>query len=132
MSSPAQLTSERYQSEMKSSMYLGIIAICILITVIYGVQAQPASLHKFDAALPSSNSEFARAMMDSMTKMDRDMMAAPMICDPDHDFAAMMIPHHQGAIDMAKGELLYGKDPSMRRLAQEIITDQQLEIELME
>jgi uncharacterized protein (DUF305 family) len=43
----------------------------------------------------------------------------------------LMLPHHQAAIDMAKTELLYGKDPQMRRLAQEIITDQQLEIELM-
>jgi uncharacterized protein (DUF305 family) len=43
-----------------------------------------------------------------------------------------MLPHHQAAIDMAKTQLLYGKDPQMRRLAQEIITDQQLEIELMQ
>ena len=52
--------------------------------------------------------------------------------DPDHDFVTMMIPHHQGAIDMAKTILLYGKDPQMRRLAQEIITDQQSEIQLMQ
>jgi len=44
----------------------------------------------------------------------------------------LMLPHHQAAIDMAKTELLYGKDPEMRRLAQEIITDQQVEIELMQ
>jgi uncharacterized protein (DUF305 family) len=43
-----------------------------------------------------------------------------------------MIPHHQGAIDMAKSLLLYGKDPQTRRLAQEIITDQQSEIQLMQ
>jgi uncharacterized protein (DUF305 family) len=60
-------------------------------------------------------------MMESMAKMDRDMMTAPMTGDPDHDFAATMIPHHQGAIDMAKPFLLHGKDPALRRLAQEII-----------
>jgi uncharacterized protein (DUF305 family) len=43
----------------------------------------------------------------------------------------MMIPHHQGAIDMAKAELIYGKDPVMRRLAQEILVDQQSEIDAM-
>jgi uncharacterized protein (DUF305 family) len=43
-----------------------------------------------------------------------------------------MLPHHQAALDMAKTQLLYGKDPQMRRLAQEIITDQRLEIELMQ
>jgi uncharacterized protein (DUF305 family) len=42
-----------------------------------------------------------------------------------------MLPHHQAAIDMAKSELIYGNDPQIRRLAQEIITDQQLEIQLM-
>jgi uncharacterized protein (DUF305 family) len=43
-----------------------------------------------------------------------------------------MLPHHQAAIDMAKTELLYGQDPRVRRLAQEIVTDQQSEIELMQ
>jgi uncharacterized protein (DUF305 family) len=49
----------------------------------------------------------------------------------DVDFVKLMLPHHQAAIDMAKTQLLYGQDPQMRRLAQEIITDQQSEIELM-
>jgi uncharacterized protein (DUF305 family) len=74
---------------------------------------------------------FLEAMIASMKQMDHDMAAAPMSGDIDHDFASMMIPHHQGAIDMAKAELAYGKDPVMRRLAQEIIVDQQSEIEAM-
>jgi DUF305 family protein family protein len=44
----------------------------------------------------------------------------------------LMLPHHQGAVDMAKTELLYGIDPQMRRLAQEIITDQESDIQLMQ
>lgn len=75
--------------------------------------------------------DFARGMTKSMADMDRDMAAAPMTGDADHDFASMMIPHHQGAIDMARGELQYGKDPVMKRLAQEIIVTQQSEIEAM-
>jgi uncharacterized protein (DUF305 family) len=51
--------------------------------------------------------------------------------DADHDFAAMMIPHHQGAIDMAKVELLYGKNPVLRRLAQEIVVTQRSEIDVL-
>jgi len=51
--------------------------------------------------------------------------------DSDADFVRLMLPHHQAAIDMARAQLLYGKDPQMRRLAQEIITDQQSEIDLM-
>jgi YVTN family beta-propeller protein len=75
--------------------------------------------------------EFSRAMMRSMDKMDLEMMAAPVTGDPDRDFAAMMIPHHQGAIDMAKAVLLKGKDPTMRRLAAEIVVTQGQEIDVM-
>ena len=52
--------------------------------------------------------------------------------DSDVDFVRLMLPHHQAALDMAKTQLVYGQDAQMRRLAQEIITDQQLEIELMQ
>jgi uncharacterized protein (DUF305 family) len=44
----------------------------------------------------------------------------------------LMLPHHEAAVDMAKTELLFGNDPQMRRLAQEIITDQESEIQLMQ
>jgi len=67
-----------------------------------------------------------------MAVMDDGMRQAPMTGDPDHDFAVMMIPHHQGAIDMAKAELLYGKDPVLRRLAQEIVVTQDSEITVMQ
>jgi uncharacterized protein (DUF305 family) len=50
-------------------------------------------------------------------------MGVPFTGDADRDFARMMIPHHQGAIDMALVELRYGKDERLRRLAQEIIVD---------
>jgi hypothetical protein len=49
----------------------------------------------------------------------------------DEDFVAMMVPHHQGAIDMAQSELRYGHDDRLRRIAQEIIVDQQQEIAAM-
>jgi uncharacterized protein (DUF305 family) len=75
---------------------------------------------------------FDHAMHLSMSRMDNGMKSAPMNGNVDHDFAAMMMPHHQGAIDMAKAELIYGKDPVMRRLAEEIVVDQQSEIEAMQ
>jgi DUF305 family protein family protein len=75
---------------------------------------------------------FATMMETAMTVMDDGMKHAPMTGDPDHDFAAMMIPHHQGAIDMAKAELLYGKNPVLRRLAQEIVVTQNSEITVMQ
>ena len=84
------------------------------------------------AFIASSDKTFNQLMSEAMNIMHRDMHNAEYSGDPDHDFVTMMIPHHQGAIDMAKALLLYGKDPQMRRLAQEIITDQQSEIQLMQ
>ena len=75
---------------------------------------------------------FMHVMKDSMERMDSGMKSGPMNGDVDHDFSIMMMPHHQGAIDMAKAELLYGKDPVMRRLAEEIVVDQQSEIQAMQ
>jgi uncharacterized protein (DUF305 family) len=51
--------------------------------------------------------------------------------DPDIDFAQMMIPHHQGAIDMARVELETGKDPQLRQMAQKVIEDQEREIAML-
>jgi hypothetical protein len=51
--------------------------------------------------------------------------------DVDADFVAMMVPHHQGAIDMAQAQLRYGRNEQLRRLAQEIIVTQQQEIAAM-
>ena len=74
---------------------------------------------------------FSGLMDDAMNVMNDGMGRAPMNGDPDHDFASMMIPHHQGAVDMAKAVLLYGKNPVLRRLAQEIIVSQGAEIAVM-
>ena len=66
----------------------------------------------------------------AMKKMMSDMAVAP-TGDVDADFVAMMVPHHQGAIDMAIAVLRHGRNPQIRRLAQEIIVTQQQEIAAM-
>jgi Domain of unknown function (DUF305) len=66
----------------------------------------------------------------AMTKMMSGMAIKP-TGDVDRDFALMMIPHHQGAIDMVLAELRYGKNEQLRRLAQEIIVGQTQEIAVM-
>ena len=71
------------------------------------------------------------SMMESMNKMNQAMSSAPMTGDPDHDFVVMMIPHHQGAIDMAKYELQHGKDPELRKLARDVVGAQNKEIASM-
>ena len=111
-----------------------IVLTSILVTSIAGI-AFAQSVHHGDPTSGQGNSAdstFASQMMQAMDRMNSGMAAARPTGDPDRDFAAMMIPHHQGAIDMAKVELIYGRDPVLRRLAQGIIVEQQQEIELMQ
>lgn len=75
--------------------------------------------------------EFVRQMDAAMKKMMDDMHAPGYTGNPDVDFLAMMIPHHQGAVDMARLALIYGNDPLTRRLAEEIIASQTVEISAM-
>ncbi len=58
-------------------------------------------------------------------------MDAPAAGDVDSDFVRTMVPHHQGAIEMAEAELVSGTNPQLRRIAQEVIVDQQQEIAAM-
>ena len=83
---------------------------------------------------PSSNAEEMSFLAQSDAAMTR-MMAAMQIKpskNVDKDFVAMMVPHHQGAIDMAKAELSYGHNEPLGGLAQEIIATQQQEIGAMQ
>ncbi len=74
---------------------------------------------------------FASVVATAMARMERDMMQ-PSSGSADRAFATMMIPHHQGAVDMAEAELRFGHDPALRRLAQGIIVEQRQEITVMQ
>jgi uncharacterized protein (DUF305 family) len=80
----------------------------------------------------SNGSEFSRALHASMTRMHEDMLSARPSDDADQDFLALMVPHHQGAVEMARLVLISGRDPLVRRLAEEIIASQQAEITAMQ
>ncbi|MFL9933374.1 DUF305 domain-containing protein [Paraburkholderia sp. RL18-103-BIB-C] len=85
------------------------------------------------AAGPGTSAEEAPFLSENdkaMTKMMDDMSIKP-TGDVDRDFVAMMVPHHQGAIDMAQAELRYGHNEQLRRIAQEIVVEQQQEIVAM-
>lgn len=91
----------------------------------------PAAILLMAAApLPALNAEFTRAMDAAMDRMMSDMHVTS-AGEIDRDFVTMMVPHHQGAIDMAIAELRYGNNPQLKRIAQEIIVDQQQEIAAM-
>ena len=118
-------TKGKRTKKLPSRLYALLLAAIFLMTsVIIGSN----SSNSFSV---STEKSFPQLMYEAMTLMDRDMKSAPMTGDPDHDFAAMMIPHHRGAVDMAKVELIYGKDPILRRLAQEIVVTQEQEIVVM-
>jgi uncharacterized protein (DUF305 family) len=68
----------------------------------------------------------------SMDKMHAAMTSIQPSGDTDVDFVRLMLPHHQAAIDMARTELARGTNPQIRRLAEEIVADQQSEMELMQ
>lgn len=95
--------------------------------------------HHHDAAagapppfVASTAKPFGALMDDAMAVMDAGMKQAPMNGVPEHDFVTMMMPHHQGAVDMAKAVLLTTSVPEIRNLALGIIAEQQVEINVMQ
>jgi len=105
------------------------LAIILILFCVVAIPAQQA-MHRHDPVKSPSDPAWSE-LQSSMDRMHAAMTSVAATGNSDADFVKLMIPHHQAAIDMAKTQLLYGKDPQMRRLAQEIITDQQSEIELM-
>lgn len=85
-----------------------------------------------DIAHSESSTAMYQAYNDSMTKMHSEMMLGMGYNDPDSAFTQGMLGHHLGAVDMAKIQLKYGKDPEMLQLAQKIIDAQEVEIEQMQ
>jgi len=79
----------------------------------------------------SEEQPFLSENATAMHKMMADMTIKP-TGDIDRDFVEMMVPHHQGAVDMAKAELKYGRNEQLRRLAQQIVATQQREITVMQ
>jgi Domain of unknown function (DUF305) len=99
----------------------------VIVSLVLILHAPPETLA---SAADSIESEFIVANDRAMAKMMIDMRIEKS-GDVDRDFTNLMIPHHQGAIDMAQAELLYGKNERLRRIAQEIIVAQQQEIVAM-
>jgi uncharacterized protein (DUF305 family) len=108
-----------------------LTAGAVTLTTAQGAPMNHASSLGPDGAGPLADEQpFLAENEAAMNKMMADMAVTP-TGDIDHDFVAMMVPHHQGAIDMAEAVLRYGRNETIRRLAQEIIVTQQQEIAAM-
>jgi uncharacterized protein (DUF305 family) len=109
-----------------------LLAAATLTVLVAAAPALAQQSHAGHGAAPMTQ---ARGPSDAgykaaMDKMHKDM-AVPLTGDADVDFVRGMIPHHQGAIDMAKVELQHGKDPALRKMAEEIVKAQEAEIAMM-
>lgn len=101
---------------------LSTLGLCVLI-------AGPAVAQT--AAMPGmapATTPWAAQNQDTMARMHDAMANAAGGQNEDQAFVRGMLPHHQGAVDMARTELQFGRDPTMRRLAQRIVAAQQQEI----
>ena len=102
---------------------LSIALIALLFAAGAPALAQDHSAHG------GAHSAASQAYMQAMKRMDADMSSMPMSGQPGVDFARMMIPHHQSAIDMAKAYLASGEnDPTIRKIAEDVIASQEREI----
>lgn len=116
------------------------LALAVLLAAgsLVACSGEPQSLASYIAAIcstpfrsaPAAEAPYLAENVSAMTKMMIDMGIRPS-GDVDGDFVAMMVPHHQGAIEMAQAELRYGRNEQLRRMAQEIIVTQQQEIAAM-
>jgi hypothetical protein len=100
-----------------------LLAIGLTLCTPVAAQEAPAQSQLPEAPFLAENDDAMRRMMQDMTIRPRG--------DVDRDFVAMMVPHHQGAIDMARALLRYGHNEQLKRIAQEIIVTQQQEIAAM-
>jgi hypothetical protein len=115
-----------------------VLAGAAVAVVIVGAEryAQPSIASPFTICPASARADFPGEMpylVESQAGMNRMMsdMAVKPTGDVDRDFVSMMVPHHQGAIDMARAVLRSGHNEQIKRLAQEIIITQQQEIAVM-
>ena len=127
-----------YEKHIKILTALGVAAVTGLLLAAPVLKVKPIAEHRHETGATPAETSNGRAvdpafyveMANANTRMHVDMEIARS-GNIDRDFVRMMIPHHQGAIDMARVLLKYGQDEHLKRLAQSIIVEQGQEITYM-
>ena len=116
---------------LKTLPTAALAASTMLSPMIVQAQQAPHAAMKgsgMDASMPAGKMDMKSMMKENNEKMSSLAMTG----NPDVDFAQMMRVHHQGAIDMAQGQLRDGKDPQLLKMAKEIISAQKKEIAVLD
>ena len=127
---------DRQGNPMHNTSMLSVAAVAAMLSGLFALALQQAdaqhAAHRHDHGSAETSDGFAGALTAAMDTMHREMMAPRATGNADVDFLATMIPHHAGAVEMARLVLVHGKDPLVRRLAEDIIAGQQAEIAAMQ
>ncbi|HEX8482598.1 MAG TPA: DUF305 domain-containing protein [Allosphingosinicella sp.] len=109
-----------------------LILLLILLAAALGATLFYCLRHGEDQAAPAPTAPGpSAAMMGAMHRMHEGVSKTPMSGDIDRDFVALMVPHHQSAVEMARVYLQHGRDPELRRLSENIVASQEAEIRQM-
>jgi hypothetical protein len=119
---------------MKRSVLLLILLLALAVgaTILYFGVGGGVSDGRYSAARPEVRNGPSGEMMGAMHRMHESVNKIPMTGDLDRDFVALMVPHHQSAVEMAQVYLRHGGDPELRRLSEDIVKSQEAEIRQMQ